>query len=386
MGMVGGGTGAFIGPIHRLAADMTGQFELVAGAFSDKAEASRAFGAELGLTTDRSYGTWAEMFDAESSLPETERIHCVSIVTPNNTHAAIACAALEAGCHVICDKPLAGNLEQALEIENAVKQSGRLFALTHTYIGYPLVVEARQRVQAGEIGDVRRIAVSYFQDWLSRVEDTTASKQALWRCDPARSGESGAFADIGTHAFNLVEFITGQRITEIAAELRTVMPDRAVDDDGAAMIRLSGGASGTLSASQVCSGAINGLRVEVYGDAASIHWAQEEPNSMTIRRRGGPDQVLRSGANVAYLSPAAVAKCRTPAGHPEGYIEAFANLYVSFADAIHAFPERIEEGYASIADGVAAMRFIRAALASSRANSAWTTLPGIENQSIESKQ
>lgn len=386
MGMVGGGTGAFIGPIHRLAADMTGQFELVAGAFSDNAEASRTFGAELGLAAKRSYGTWSEMFDAESSLPETQRIQCVSIVTPNNTHAAIACAALEAGFHVICDKPLAGNLEQALEIENAVKQSGLLFALTHTYTGYPLVVEARQRVLAGEIGDVRRVAVSYFQDWLSRVDDTTASKQALWRCDPARSGESGAFADIGTHAFNLVEFITGQRITEIAAELRTVMPNRAVDDDGAAMIRLSGGASGTLSASQVCSGAINGLRIEVYGDAASIHWAQEEPNSMTIRRRGDPDQVLRSGANVAYLSPEAVAKCRTPAGHPEGYIEAFANLYVSFADAIHAFPERIEEGYASITDGVAAMRFIRAALASSRANSAWTTLPGIENPSKETKQ
>jgi len=379
MGMVGGGSGAFIGPVHRLAANMTGQIELVAGAFSGNAEASKAFGAELGLAADRSYGTFAEMFEQEALLPASERIDCVSIVTPNNSHSAIACAALQSGFHVICDKPLAGNLEEALRIEDAVLQSGLLFALTHTYTGYPLVVEARQRVLAGEIGDVRRVAVSYFQDWLSRAEDTTASKQATWRCDPARSGESGAFADIGTHAFNLVEFITGQSVTEIAAELRIVMPDRAVDDDGAAMIRLSGGASGTLAASQVCSGAINGLRIEVYGDAGSVHWAQEEPNSMTIRRRGEPDQVLQPGANVAYLSPEAAAMCRTPAGHPEGYLEAFANLYVSFAKAVRAFPERIQEGYASVADGVAAMRFIRAAVVSSKNESAWTRLEGIEN-------
>jgi len=378
MGMVGGGSGAFIGPVHRLAADMSGQIELVAGAFSGNAEDSKAFGAELGLAEDRSYGTFAEMFEQEALLPASERIECVSIVTPNNSHAAIACAALHAGFHVICDKPLAGNLEEALQIEAAVRKSELLFALTHTYTGYPLVVEARRRVLAGEIGEVRRVAVSYFQDWLSRAADTTASKQASWRCDPARSGESGAFADIGTHAFNLVEFITGQSITEIAAELRTVLPDRAVDDDGAAMIRLSGGACGTLAASQVCSGAVNGLRIEVYGDAGSVHWAQEEPNSMTIRRRGEPDQVLRPGANVAYLSPEAAAMCRTPAGHPEGYIEAFANLYVSFVSAIRAFPERIEERYASVADGVAAMRFIRAAVVSSKNESAWTKLENIE--------
>lgn len=358
---------------------MTGQIELVAGAFSGNAEDSKAFGAELGLAAGRSYGTYAEMFRQEALLPASERIDCVSIVTPNNSHSAIACAALQAGFHVICDKPLAGNLEEALQIEVAVRESGLLFALTHTYTGYPLVVEARQRVRAGEIGDVRRVAVSYFQDWLSRAEDTTASKQAAWRCDPARSGESGAFADIGTHAFNLVEFITGQRITEIAAELRKVMPDRAVDDDGAAMIRLSGGASGTLSASQVCSGAINGLRIEVYGDTGSVHWAQEEPNSLTIRHRGEPDMILRPGANVAYLSSGAAAMCRTPAGHPEGYLEAFANLYVSFANAVRAFPERIEEGYASVADGVATMRFIRAAVMSSKNKSAWTRLEDIEN-------
>jgi len=383
MGMVGGGAGAFIGPIHRLAAEMTGQIELVAGAFSSNAADSQAFGSKLGLAAGRCYGTFAEMFAAESSLPASERIQCVSIVTPNNSHAAIACAALDAGIHVICDKPLAGNLEEALQIENAVSRSGLLFALTHTYTGYPLVVEARHRVQAGEIGAVRRVAVSYLQDWLSRAEDTTASKQAQWRCDPARSGESGAFADIGTHAFNLVEFVTGQQMTEIAAEMRKVMPDRAVDDDGAAMFRLSGGASGTLAASQVCSGAVNGLRIEVYGVDASIHWGQEQPNTLTIVRRGEPDQVLRPGANIAYLSPEAAAMCRTPAGHPEGYIEAFSNLYVAFANAVRAFPERVDAGYASISDGVAGMRFIRAALVSSMNNSAWTKLAGIEDYSKE---
>lgn len=220
MGMVGGGEGAFIGPVHRLAADMTGQFELLAGAFSSKADDARAFGTQVGVASERSYGSYVEMFAAEAALPAAQRIQCVSIVTPNNTHAAIAVAALQAGFHVICDKPLAGNLEEALQIEAAAGESGLLFALTHTYTGYPLVVEARQRVQAGEIGEVRRVAVSYFQDWLSRAADTTASKQAQWRCDPARSGESGAFADIGTHAFNLVEFITGQQMTEIAAEMR----------------------------------------------------------------------------------------------------------------------------------------------------------------------
>jgi predicted dehydrogenase len=386
MGMVGGGSGAFIGPVHRLAAEMTGQIELVAGAFSSDPGASKAFGADLGLAADRCYGTYTEMFEAEHRLPAPERIQCVSIVTPNNTHAPIACAALDSGIHVICDKPLAGHLEEALQIEDSVHRSGLIFALTHTYTGYPLVVEARQRVRAGEIGDVRRVSAVYFQDWLSHSRDTTGSKQAAWRCDPAQSGESGAFADIGTHAFNLVEFVTGQHVIEVAAELRKVIQDRPVDDDGAAMFHLSGGASGTLAASQVCNGAVNGLRIEVYGTEASIHWAQERPNTLTIRSRGEPDQILQPGANVGYLSPQAVAMCRTPAGHPEGYIEAFANQYASFAEAIAAFPESIEPVYASVADGVAAMRFIRAAIESSNNGSAWTKLDRIEHRQQENRQ
>jgi predicted dehydrogenase len=319
------------------------------------------------------------MFEKESALPADERIQCVSIVTPNDSHAEITCAALSAGFHVICDKPLAGCLEDGLRIERAVFDSKLLFGLTHTYTGYPLVIEARQRIAAGEIGEIRRVAVCYLQDWLSRAEDTKGSKQATWRSDPARTGESGAFADIGTHAFNLVEFACGLRVTEVAAELRTVVSGRAIDDDGAAMFHLSNGASGLLSASQVCSGAVNGLRIEIYGDTGSLHWAQEEPNTMTIKRRGEPDQILRAGSNVGYLSDAAVAVCRTPAGHPEGYIEAFANLYAGFARAVRDYPAHNGTGCASVADGVATLRFIRAALTSSRNQSSWTSLAGIEN-------
>ncbi len=374
MGMIGGGSGAFIGAVHRTAADITGDIELVAGAFSSDADASRAFGVELGLTADRSYGTYAEMIEQEARLPQDVRIQCVSIVTPNDSHAEASCAALAAGFHVICDKPLAGHLEDAIRIENAVNESGLLFALTHTYTGYPLVIEARERIAAGEIGEIRRVTVSYLQDWLSRAEDTKASKQAIWRSDPARTGESGAFADIGTHAFNLVEFTTGLRITEVAAELRTVIPGRSIDDDGAAMFHLANGASGLLSASQICSGAVNGLQIEIYGDAGSISWTHEQPNRMTIERRDEPGQVLRPGANVGYLSAAAIAVCRIPAGHPEGYIEAFANLYAGFARAVRDYPSHGNTGCASIADGVATMRFIRAALNSSRNQSAWTRL------------
>jgi predicted dehydrogenase len=374
MGMVGGGSGALIGAVHRTSADITGDIDLVAGAFSSDPEASKAFGVELGLAANRAYGTFAEMFAQEANLPQDERIQCVSIVTPNDSHADIACAALSAGFHVICDKPLAGHLEDALRIEKAVADSGLLFGLTHPYTGHPLAIEARERIAAGEIGEIRRVAVSYLQDWLSREEDTKASKQAIWRSDPARSGESGAFADIGTHAFQLVEFMTGLSVTEIAAELRTVVPGRTIDDDGAAMFRLDNGASGLLSASQVCSGSLNALRIEIYGDAGSVFWAQETPESLTIKHRGQPDQVLHPGTNAAYLSEPAIAACRTPGGHPKGYLEAFANLYAGFANDVRNYPARGETGYASVADGVAGMRFIRAALNSSRNQSAWTRL------------
>jgi len=374
MGMVGGGGGAFIGAIHRLAAGLTGTIDLSAGAFSRDAAASQRFGVGLGLDDDRAYGSWQQMLEAETRLPVERRIECVSIVTPNSTHADIACAALEHGFHVICDKPLAGTLEDALRVEAAAQASGLRFALTHTYTGYPLVIEARERVRSGEIGTLRRISVSYLQDWLSRPQDTNSSRQAAWRTDPAVGGESGAFADIGTHAFNLVEFITGQAVTDIAAELRRVVPGRSLDDDGAALFRMTGGASGTITVSQVSTGAVNDLRIEVYGDQGGLHWAQQEPNRLTIRRRGEPDQVLYAGVNAVFLSDAARARCRTPAGHPEGYIEAFANLYADFARTVRAWPDDVDTVGASVADGVRAMRFVRAAITSSKNGSRWTPL------------
>lgn len=358
---------------------MTGEIELVAGAFSRDPEQSRAFGQSLGLDAARCYGSSDELLAAEAGLPAERRIQCVSIVTPNDSHADLTCATLAAGFHVICDKPAAGTLEDGLRMQAAVSNSGLLFGLTHTYTGYPLVIEARERIAAGALGTVRRVGVSYLQDWLSREEDTGASKQAEWRNDPARSGESGAFADIGTHAFNLVEFMTGQRVESVAAELRSVVPGRPVDDDGQAMFRLSGGASGLLAASQVCTGAINQLSIDIFGDAASLHWEQMAPNTLTWRRRGAPDEVLH--ANTDYLSESARAVARTPGGHPEGYIEAFSNLYQAFARDVRAFPAApaLPRGYASIEDGVAALRFIRAARLSSQADSAWTVLAGIES-------
>ncbi|MGI9262892.1 MAG: Gfo/Idh/MocA family protein [Woeseiaceae bacterium] len=372
MGMVGGGSGAFIGAVHRLAAEMTGAIDLVAGAFSSDANASRDFGIELGLDERRSYGSYEQMFEAEAALPENERIQCVSIVTPNNSHADIACMALERGMHVICDKPLAGTLEDAERVAAAVEKTGLLFGITHTYTGYPLVIEARERVRAGELGNIRRIVVIYLQDWLSNEDDTKGSKQATWRTDSSIGGESGAFADIGTHAFNLVEFISGQQMTEVAAELKAVVSGRDIDDDGAAMFRMENGASGLLAASQVCTGAVNGLRIEVYGDKGSLHWAHGAPNSLTIGRRGEPDQVLQPGNNIGYLSDAAIARCRTPGGHPEGFIEAFSNLYVDFANAVCEFPEPVDNVCATVGDGVRAMRFVRATISSTNNGSQWT--------------
>lgn len=374
MGMVGGGSGAFIGAVHRLAAEMTGDIELVAGAFSSDPNASRQFGIELGLAEDRSYGNFEQMIDAEAALPEDQRIECVSIVTPNNSHADIACKALENGMHVICDKPLAGELEDALRVDTAVEKTGLVFGITHTYTGYPLVIEARERVRAGELGNIRRIVVIYLQDWLSQAEDTKGSKQATWRTDSSIGGESGAFADIGTHAFNLVEFISGQQMVEVAAELKAVVAGRDIDDDGAAMFRMENGASGLLAASQVCTGAVNGLRIEIYGDKASLHWSHGDPNTLTIGRRGHPDQVISPGNNIEYLSAAARARCRTPGGHPEGFIEAFSNLYVDFANAIRAYPESTDNVCATVEDGVRAMRFVRATITSTNNGSEWTAI------------
>jgi predicted dehydrogenase len=370
-GMVGGGQGAFIGGVHRTAAAIAGNWVLVAGALSSTPEKSRASGAELGLTDDRNYGSWAEMLASEATLPADKRIEAVAIVTPNHMHAPPAIAALEAGFDVIIDKPLADTLANAQAIADAVTRTGRRIAVTHTYTGYPLVKQAREMVASGSLGNVRRVMVKYTQDWLSRASDLESNKQAAWRVDPKQSGAAGAFGDIGTHAANLVEYITGERLTEICCEL-TMLTGRQIDDDGAALFRLSGGGKGTLTASQVLVGDANDLAISVYCDEAGLHWRQEEPNTLTVGRRDKPTETWAAGGNRAYLSPGVRGIQRTPGGHPEGYLEAFANIYRSFGESIRGADSA--PGWATMDDTLAGMRFINACIESSAKGAVWVTI------------
>ena len=373
-GMIGGGQGAFIGGVHRIAAAISGNWQLAAGACSATAEKSKASGAEIGVDPGRTYGSWAEMLEREAALPADVRIEAVAIVTPNHMHAAPAIAAMEAGFDVIIDKPLADTLVNATAIAEAATRTGRRIAVTHTYTGYPLVKQARDLVAGGQCGKVRRVMVKYTQDWLSRASDLENNKQAAWRVDPAQSGDAGAFGDIGTHAANLVEFVTGERISEICCELN-MLPGRLIDDDGAALFRLSGGGKGTLTASQVCVGDMNDLQISVYCDEASLHWRQEQPNTLAVKRRDRPDEVWHAGGNRPYLSPDILAIQRTPAGHPEGYLEAFANIYSAFAKQIRGADVAGDEpGYATMEDTLSGMKFLRAALESSRQGAVWVTL------------
>lgn len=373
-GMVGGGRGAFIGGVHRTAAAIAGNWDLVAGAFSSTPEKAMASGREIGVAEDRNYGSWQEMLESEAALPLGERIEAVSIVTPNHMHAQPAIAALEAGFDVIIDKPLADNMANAQAIAEAAERTGRSVAITHTYTGYPLVKQARRMVAAGEFGAVRRVMVKYTQDWLSRAEDLVDNKQAAWRIDPERSGAAGAFGDIGTHAANLVEYITGERINEIAAEL-TMLEGRQIDDDGAVLLRLTGGGKGTLVASQVCVGDANNLAISVYCEHAGLHWRQEQPNSLQVGYRDKPTEIWNSGANRAYLPDDILAIQRLPGGHPEGYLEAFANIYAAYGKDLRGEQAaRTEPGYATIDDTLAGMRFIDAAITSSRNNAVWTKI------------
>lgn len=373
-GMIGGGQGAFIGGVHRTAAAIAGNWQLVAGALSSTPDKARASGAEIGLPAERAYGSWAEMLEREAALPADVRIEAVAIVTPNHMHAAPAIAALEAGFDVIIDKPLADTQTNALAIADAAARSGGRIAITHTYTGYPLVKQARRLVTSGQFGKVRRVAVKYTQDWLSRAADLEGNKQAAWRVDPSQSGDAGAFGDIGTHAANLAEFITGERISAICADL-TMLPGRRIDDDGAALFRLSGGGRGTLTASQVLVGDINDLAIDVWCDEAGLHWRQEEPNTLRIGYRDRPTEIWHAGANRAYLAGDVLAIQRTPGGHPEGYLEAFANIYRAFGEALRGAPAPADEpGYATIADALRGMEFLRASLASSHAGAVWTDL------------
>ena len=372
-GMIGGGQGAFIGGIHRTAAAIAGNWQLVAGAFSSTPEKSKASGAEIGVDPERTYGSWAEMIAREAELPADVRIEAVSIVTPNHMHAPPAIAALEAGLDVIIDKPLANTMDNARAIAEAALRSGQRIAVTHTYTGYPLVKQARELVAGGQFGKVRRVMVKYTQDWLSRASDLENNKQAAWRVDPNQSGDAGAFGDIGTHAANLVEFITGERIASICAEL-TMLPGRHIDDDGSALFRLSGGGKGTLVASQVLVGDANDLAISIYCDEAGLHWRQEQPNSMTIGRRDKPTEIWNAGANRAYLATDVRAVQRTPGGHPEGYLEAFANIYRAFGEELRGGASAHTPGYATMDDTLSGMRFLAASLESSRQGAVWVDL------------
>lgn len=372
--MIGGGEGAFIGPVHRTAAAIAGNCRLVAGALSSEPERARRSGERAGIAPDRNYGSYAELIAAERALPAQERVQFIAIVTPNHIHAPAAIAALEAGFAVLVDKPLTDTMAAALDFREAARRTGGLVGVTHTYTGYPMVRQARALVARGGLGAVRRVAVRYTQGWLATAQDA-GGKQAQWRVDPARSGLAGAFGDIGTHAFNLVEFITGEQMTRIAADIRAAVPGRLLDDDGAAMFHLTGGGRGTLIASQICTGDANGLEISVWCEEAGLHWRQEQPDQLHIARRSGPDEIWRAGADGAWLDPSALASVRLPAGHPEGYLEAFANIYHDFAEAVAGRLPACP-AYASLADGIAGMRFIQAAHDSSAQGSSWIDLIG----------
>lgn len=365
MGMVGGGQGAFIGDVHRLAARLDGEIELVCGAFSRDEDNCKATGASLGLSSSRCYADFNQMMMAEAALPENERMDFVSIVTPNHVHFPVAKAALNAGFHVLSDKPATLNLEEARELSQIVHDSGKTYGLTHTYLGYPLVGEARNIILNGGIGKVRKVFVEYIQGWLATEVE---NKQADWRTDPARSGGSGCMGDIGTHAHNLVEFVTAKRMTHVAADLSIFVDGRRIDDDGSALFRMEDGVKGTLSASQVCVGSENNLSIRVYGETGGLEWRQEEPNSLTRTYLDRPTEILRAGQG--YLSEGSQAGFRTPPGHPEGYLEAFANCYLDFAKAV-----RSDSGSATgIAAGLRGMAFVEALLDSSANQSVWTEI------------
>ncbi len=374
MGMVGGGPGAFIGAVHRAAAALDGQIELVCGAFSSDAQKSSEAGRSLFLPEERCYASYEQMMEREAT--REDRMDFVAIVTPNHLHFPVAKAALEAGFHVVSDKPATFDLAEARELERLVEESGLLYALTHNYTGYAMVREARELVRSGVLGTLRKVIVEYPQGWLSKRIESDGQKQASWRTDPQRSGAAGCMGDIGTHAENLAEFVTGLRIAELAADLTAFVEGRALDDDGSVLLRFEGGAKGILHASQISAGEENNLKLRVYGELGGLEWSQQSPNSLILKWPDRPIEVRRAGGS--YLSSVAAASLRLPAGHPEGYLEAFANIYRGFATDLRRrlFHEEGGPGeYPKIADGVRGMAFIEAVVASSHANAAWTSLP-----------
>ncbi|WP_211324060.1 Gfo/Idh/MocA family protein [Echinicola strongylocentroti] len=377
MGMIGGGPGSFIGAVHRIAANMDGQIELVAGAFSSQPEKSEQAGKELYLHSNRVYQSYDEMYEKEKQLPEGERIDFVSIVTPNHVHFDPAIKALKNGFHVVLDKPMTLTLDEAKELEKVIQETGMLFCLTHTYTGYPMVKEAKQLVANGTLGNIRKVYVEYPQGWLWKSFADDENKQAAWRTDPKKSGVAGCMGDIGTHAMNLAEYVSGLKLDKLCADLNTTIDGRSLDDDGTVLLKFDNGASGVLMASQVATGAENNLKIRVYGDKAGLEWQQDDANSLIVRHPEQPDQIYRAGANIPYLSSYALANARTPAGHPEGYLEAFANHYNNFAKTLLAkltgqTPEKEWLDFPGTEDGVRGMAFIEQVVKSGKSEQKWT--------------
>jgi len=378
LGMVGGGPGAFIGAVHRIAARMDDHYELVAAALSSDPARSRAGAQDLHIAPDRAYGSYTEMAAAEAK--RADRIEAVAIVTPNNLHYPMAKTFLEAGFHVICDKPLTTTVQEALDLAAIVKRTGLIFGLTHNYTGYPMVRQARQMIADDQLGKIRLVQVEYAQDWLATPLEQTGQKQAAWRTDPAQSGDAGSLGDIGTHAYNIACFVTGLHCREIAADVSIFVPGRRLDDNVQLMLRFAEGAKGALWASQVATGNANNLRLRVYGEKAGVEWHQEEPNTLQFAKLNGTPEILRRpwpGGD----SPAAHAS-RIPAGHPEGYLEGFAQLYTDLAEQIVARRENRKPSPTSmlvptVEDGVDGMRFIAATLESGRRNAAWVELSSV---------
>ncbi len=374
LGMVGGGKDAFIGGVHRIAARLDDEYELVAGALSSTPEKAQASGRALGLAPERTYDDFATM--AKREARRKNGIEAVAIVTPNHMHAPAAKEFLKRGIHVICDKPLTATLPEAKRLARAAAESGALFVLTHNYTGYPMVRQARAMVRDGVLGTIRVVQVEYAQDWLATPVEETGAKGAEWRTDPARSGAGGATGDIGTHAFNLASFVTGLGLDALAADLQSFVPGRRVDDNGHVLLRFEGGARGMLWCSQVATGSENALRLRVYGDKGGIAWAQEDPNYLWFTPLGEPKRLITRGG--AGAGPDAARVSRVPGGHPEGYLEGFANVYAEAARAIRArrdgAPVPAEVVYPTIEDGVAGVAFVDACVRSSSRNGAWVTL------------
>ncbi len=379
MALIGGGQGSFIGRVHATAAVLDNRAALVAGALSSNPERARASAPSYDIPAERAYGSVAELLEKESALPANERIDFVSVATPNHTHYEIARAAVEAGFNVMCDKPMTFDYGQARELASVVEQSDVVFAVTHNYTGYPLIRQAREMILGGELGEIQAIRSNYIQGWLRSRLEAEDQKQAAWRTDPTKSGAAGAFGDIGTHAYNLGRYMTGLLPVEVSANLCIFAPGRKLDDYGHAVIRYENGAQGTVTASQISHGRENDLFIEVDGTKGALSWRQEEPNTMIVRRNGSPHAMYTRDPNAPHMTPAGAAACRLPAGHPEAFLEAFANVYRSAYDAMAARAtgdafEKRDTIYPNVYDGAEGMYFIQQCVASSAENGAWLPL------------